>query len=247
MISERLPYKGSGISVQHGSSPLSLKQTLRQQGIVGKEVTLSYVYLPVNLYSAWSYLQGLQVPEEEFSLEGVTGIKGFNSINPLEWHLPKSLRNLTLGWDFNRSLEHVNFPSGLQSITFGVNFNQSLEETHLPNGLRTLILGEMFNQSLDRVTLPSSLQSLTFGSCFNRSLDGVTFPDGLQMLTFGRLFNQSLNRLTLPMGLQSLTFGISFNQSLDEVCLPAGLKNLTFGECSTRAWIEWLYQKAYNA
>jgi hypothetical protein len=157
MISERLPYKGSGISVQHGSSPLSLKQTLRQQGIVGKEVTLSYVYLPVNLYSAWSYLQGLQVPEEEFSLEGVTGIKGFNSINPLEWHLPKSLRNLTLGWDFNRSLEHVNFPSGLQSITFGVNFNQSLEETHLPNGLRTLILGEMFNQSLDRVTLPSSL------------------------------------------------------------------------------------------
>eukprot|EP00435_Cladocopium_sp_Y103_P054702 s1039_g17.t2 len=230
MISERLPYKGSGISVQHGSSPLSLKQTLLQQGIAGKEVTLSYVYLPVNLYSAWSYLQG-QLPEEvpEEVLEGVTGIKGMNSINPLDWHLPKSLRSLTLGWDFNRSLEHVNFPSGLQSITFGVNFNQSLEETHLPNGLRNLTLGEMFNQSLDRVTLPSSLQSLTFGSCFNRSLDGVTFPDGLQMLTFGRLFNQSLNRLTLPMGLQSLTFGIFFNQTLDEVCLPAGLKNLTFG------------------
>ena len=181
-----------------GSSPLSLKQTLLQQGIVG-EVTLSYVYLPVNLYSAWSYLQGLQVPDEEFSLEGVTGIKGI-SINPLEWHLPKSLRSLTLGWDFNRSLEHVNFPSGLQSITFGVNFNQSLKETHLPNGLRTLILGEMFNQSLDRVTLPSSLQSLTFGSCFNRSLDAVIFPDGLQTLIFGRLFNQSLNRITLPMG-----------------------------------------------
>ena len=162
MISAELPSKpGSHISLQHGSSPLSLDETLKQQGIVGESVTLSYVYVPADLLAAWKYLQGEQV-DEEFSLHGLTRIGGIESAQQL-LHLPSSLQHLELG-DLNEGLLGVNFlPSGIKTITFRVDFNQSLDGVTLPAGLQTLTFGWRFNQSLDGVTLPASLQTLTFG------------------------------------------------------------------------------------
>ena len=64
------------------------------------------------------------------------------------WTLPTSLQNLTVGYDFNQSLERVTLPSSLQNLTFGTQFNQSLEQVILPSSLQNLIFGSQFNQSL---------------------------------------------------------------------------------------------------
>ena len=73
MITNRLPRKeGAQVAVHHGSIPLSLKESLTQQGI-GESTTLTYVYLPVDVHAAWCYMKGYS--EDEFSLSGVTKIK----------------------------------------------------------------------------------------------------------------------------------------------------------------------------
>eukprot|EP00434_Breviolum_minutum_P014721 symbB.v1.2.012980.t2/scaffold908.1/size153097/13 len=150
-----------------------------------------------------------------FSLKGVT--------------LPRSLQNLTFGYEFDESLEGVTLPSSLQNLTFCGVFNQSLERVTLPSSLQNLTLGTHFDRSLEGVTLPSSLQNLTFGKQFNKSLEGVTLPSSLKNLTFGDRFNQSLEGVTLPSSLQKLTMGTQFNQSLEGVTLPSSLQKLTFG------------------
>eukprot|EP00435_Cladocopium_sp_Y103_P057833 s56_g20.t1 len=229
MISEELPCKpGTHISVQHGSSPLSLDQTLRQQGL-GECVTLSYVYVPVDILAAWKYLQGEHVEDEEFALHGLTRIEGVKSARQL-LQLPSSLQHLKLDRNFNESIAQVSFPNGIKTMIFGDAFRATLHGMTLPAGLQTLTFGQCFNQSLDGVSLPAGLQTLTFGKCFNQSLDGVSLPAGLQTLTFGPYFNQRLDNATLPAGLQTLTFGRRFNQSLEGVSLPAGLQTLTFAE-----------------
>ena len=53
MVSKHLPpRKGRKITLHHGDWELLLNQTLRQQGIVGKAVTLSCTYIPMDLYAA---------------------------------------------------------------------------------------------------------------------------------------------------------------------------------------------------
>ena len=67
MISAELPPKqGSRILVQHGSRTMSLDKTLRHQGLLGECVTLSYVYVPIDMLAAWNYLRGERVEDEEF-------------------------------------------------------------------------------------------------------------------------------------------------------------------------------------
>jgi len=183
MLSAELPSKpGSRISLQHGSSSLSLDQTLRQQGIIGEGVTLSYVYVPADLLAAWKYLQGEPAQDEEFSLHGLTRIEGWILCRLL--HLPSSLQHLKLD-EFNESLVGVNFPSGIKTIIFSCKFNRSLDGVTLPAALQTLDFGDDFDQSLDGVTLPAALKNLIFGDRFNQSLEGVTLPVGLQTLTLG--------------------------------------------------------------
>ena len=144
MLSAELPSKpGSRISLQHGSAPLSLDQTLRQQGIVGEGVTLSYVYVLADLLAAWKYLRGEQVEDEEFSLHGLTRIEGIKLAQQL-LQLPSSLQHLKLDDQFNESLVGVNFPSGLQTLSFGHDFDQRLDGVTLPEGLKSLIFGERF-------------------------------------------------------------------------------------------------------
>ena len=141
MVSEQLPKKkGAKLVLYHLASPLMLQQTLQEQGIEGKTARLSCTYVPTDLYAAWRYLQGFQVPERHFALDGVTQIGGCTYVPSLR-SLPESLKSLTFGASFNQSLDRVTLPSNLQSLTFG----------------------DSFNHSLARVTLQSNLQSLTFG------------------------------------------------------------------------------------
>eukprot|EP00435_Cladocopium_sp_Y103_P061606 s370_g23.t1 len=230
MICERLPGKtGAHVVVQHGSSPLSLNQTLVQQGIVeGGCVSLTCVYVPVNVAAAWRFLKGYQVDEEEFSLHGVTQLEGIQSADQL-MRLPNTLKSLAFADGFADPLDLNILPSSLQSLTLPDEFDQSLDHVNLPSGLRNLTFGQLFNHRIDHLTLPSSLQDLTFGWNFNQSLDHVEFPGALQRLSLRGDFNQSMDQVKLPRSLLSLHFSPMFNHSMDHVNLPTGLQSLTFG------------------
>lgn len=135
MVSEQLPKKkGAKLVLYHLASPLMLQQTLQEQGIEGKTARLSCTYVPTDLYAAWRYLQGFQVPEPHLVLDGVTQIGGCTYVPSLR-SLPESLKSLTFGCTFNQSLDGVTLPSNLQSLTFGRDFNQSLDRVTLPSGL----------------------------------------------------------------------------------------------------------------
>eukprot|EP00435_Cladocopium_sp_Y103_P008328 s555_g2.t1 len=140
--------------------------------------------------------------------------------------LPKSLRTLTFGVSFNQSLDAVDLPNSLQNLSFGRNFSKCLDGVAFPGSLRLLTFGDGFSQSLDDVNLPQNLQSLTLGNQFTRN---QTLQASLQDLTFGSAFNQSLRGVVLPASLKQLTFGNMFNQRLDDAALPRGLQSLTFG------------------
>ena len=118
MVSEQLPKKkGAKLVLYHLASPLMLQQTLQEQGIEGKTARLSCTYVPTDLYAAWRYLQGFQVPEPHLVLDGVTQIGGCTNVPSLR-SLPESLKSLTFGDEFNQSLDRVTLPSNLQSLTF---------------------------------------------------------------------------------------------------------------------------------
>jgi len=70
----------------------------------------------------------------------------------------------------------VTWPAGLQSLSVGRDYNQSLDNVTWPAGLQSLSLGYRFNQSLDNVSWPAGLQ-------FNQSLYNVKWPAGLKSLS----------------------------------------------------------------
>ena len=80
--------------------------------------------------------------------------------------LPRSLRSLTLGYDFHGRIQHMKLPPDLQTLTLSNDFNQPLETLDFPPHLQSLSCGHDFNQRLD--ALPDSLLSLTFGANFNQ-------------------------------------------------------------------------------
>ena len=119
LVSEKFPCKpGAKLAVYHGNAKLALNQTLGEQGMVGTSATLSCTYIPTNVYTAWSYVRGLPICEEDFVLEGVTQLEGAVPGKYLH-HLPRSLARLTFESNFNQSLEQVTLPSSLQSLSFG--------------------------------------------------------------------------------------------------------------------------------
>ena len=87
--------------------------------------------------------------------------------------------------DFDQSLDGIHLLSSLRSLTLGCDFNQSLEGIKLPKQLANFDVCEDFNQGLDGIHLLSSLRSLTLG--FNQSLEGIKLPSSLQTLTFVRI------------------------------------------------------------
>ena len=232
----------SQVCIHHTATKLLLEQSLGEQGIVNAS-QLCCVYVPMDLRSAVDFLQGTILNADgiwnsdtirraaihsKFALEGLTTLTGVRAENCLR-NLPRGLRHLTRGHEFDRSLERVILPSTLETLTFGARFNRRLDIS-LPNGLHSLTFGKDFNHPLEHVTFPCGLRSLTFGRSFNCHLQHVILPSSLQRLTLGGGFVQSFQGVTLPDGLLNLTFGAGFNQNLDDFAWPHGLQNLTFGE-----------------
>lgn len=84
-----------------------------------------------------------------------------------EMYLPKGLKSLSFGFEFNKRLDRISLPSSLESLAFGYCFNKPLEHLKLPDGLKSLTLGSNFQQSLEFVELPNMLQP---DVCFKRFL-----------------------------------------------------------------------------
>ena len=149
MIAEQLTSRpGATFLLHHGASKLRLDKTLQEQGIVGKDVVLTYTFCSTDLYAAWSFVQRTTSSAAvTCPLEGVTQIEGTLHIECLR-RLPESLHKLKFHHSFNQSLQLISFPSGLQSLTFGDDFNQNLEGVTFPSGLQSLTFGNLFNQNL---------------------------------------------------------------------------------------------------
>lgn len=108
LVSSRVAAKtGATIALQHDSRPLSLRKSLKEQlchdGVELNSLSLSFVYLPCDIASAWSLIRGLPATKEEFALEGITQLSGASRIDRLHGMLPLSLRRLSFGDFFNRS------------------------------------------------------------------------------------------------------------------------------------------------
>ena len=102
-----------------------------------------------------------------------------------------SLEHLAFGQKFNQSLEVL--PKSLKSLSLGLDFQQSLQDVNFPLGIQKLTLQSPV-EILEAVELPSGLDYLNFGDGFNDTLDQVQFPGALKTLTFGDDFNQSLEQ-----------------------------------------------------
>ena len=76
-VSARLPpKKGGKLKLLHLDSPVTLHQTLQEQGIVGEAAALSCTYVPTDLYAAWCAVQELPFSTGDLAMQGVTRIEG---------------------------------------------------------------------------------------------------------------------------------------------------------------------------
>jgi hypothetical protein len=75
--------------------------------------------------------------------------------------LPKNIKHVTFGDDFDISLKSRILPKMLTHLTFGSKFNQYLDAGDLPQTLTHLTLGKAFNKQLSPGVLPSKLEHLT--------------------------------------------------------------------------------------
>ena len=150
LILDKIPSKpGLQLALSHNTSKLVLNESLKQQGFRSERAQVSATYLPINLCNALHFAHGHRVEYEEFTLNGITEIKGVSSnLHALLHNLPKSLCTLTFAHDFNQEIHRMRLPAGLQRLTFGADFNQSLDNVTWPAGLQSLTFGDNFNQSL---------------------------------------------------------------------------------------------------
>ena len=112
MILDKVPSKpGLQLVVSH-TAKLVLHESLQQQGLGGQQAQVFATYIPVNLLAAWSFAHGHGVEDEEFSLTGITEVRGVDDRTPALLHnLPQSLRTLTIGQCFDKTLDKVTWPA----------------------------------------------------------------------------------------------------------------------------------------
>lgn len=98
-------------------------------------------------------------------LTGCTNLKyialGFQFNGELQLTIPPSVEHLTTSYCFNRSVHDLNLHRtvNLKKLTLGMDFNQTIQAEYLPRTLTTLVLPPRFQKKLDN--LPCHIQSLT--------------------------------------------------------------------------------------
>jgi phage-related protein len=77
-------------------------------------------------------------------------------------YLPKSLRILEFGFNYNQS---VDIPDNIKTLMFGKNFNYPVQ---LPLNVENIKFGDEYNQSLEK--LPEKLKTIEFGEKFEQRI-----------------------------------------------------------------------------
>ena len=129
-VAKQIPSKaGAKLMLQVVSTqlPLLLHQTLKEQDFsVSTPLILACVYVP-NVCDACRFLQGFDVLEQDFVLEGVTELRGLTTSKCLDY-LPESLKDLSFGNRFNPDLQNVSWPRHLRSLTFPETIQRKLKK-----------------------------------------------------------------------------------------------------------------------
>ncbi|EFA77175.1 hypothetical protein PPL_12383 [Heterostelium album PN500] len=125
--------------------------------------------------------------------------------------------SIVFGQSYNQPFRAgVSLPNGIKSISLGRDYNSTLEVGCFPEGLERLELGEYFNQPLDPGVLPISLKYLKLGdegyryrcgSNFNMQLEPGSLPPNLEELHFDcQMYSYPLKDGTLPKSLKTIVY-----------------------------------------
>ncbi|KAK5577685.1 hypothetical protein RB653_002630 [Dictyostelium firmibasis] len=170
--------------------------------------------------------------------DSVTSITMGNRFNkPLNW-LPKNLKSIKLGWEFQQNIYPGQLPSTLESIRFSDSYRGTITPGSLGefvNGINVVYDGinhqkigkiENFNEN----KIPSSAVCLEFGSNFNGFIQPGDIPHSVTSLKFPLFYNQKIRAGTLPPSIKSITFGDHWDRFIEPFSLPPSLTSLKFGK-----------------
>ena len=169
-------------------------------------------------------------------------------------NLPKNLKKLKFGSNFNLSLDNVELPNSLEILEF-VNYNNSLFSVKLPKTLKKIknkICKEVFLNTANLLNgpnkfeiftdlyslpffLPPNVKNINLGSQYNYRRNAFVFPKTLKKLTINGeadneiIFNEmhnELENLTSLTILENLDFSIKkLPEKIKKLKLPYNYNN----------------------
>ena len=131
------------------------------------------------------------------------------------FRFPKSLKSLTFGNHFNKSIGNI-IPNSVTNLIFGWKFNQNVYEC-IPNSVTHLTFGFEFNKNIEGC-IPNSVTNLRFGYTFYDN--DVRDKNTIFHITTGDLFIKELKNL---INVTSLTICI---HPFEKIQFPSSLKQL---------------------
>ncbi|GAM25035.1 hypothetical protein SAMD00019534_082100 [Acytostelium subglobosum LB1] len=142
-------------------------------------------------------------------------IKGDLNMPIIRAHLPSSLKSLTIGGNYDHTLDHVQ-PDTMTCLSLHLarNWNQPIKPGALPQSLTMIKFGKAFDQSIPPGMLPPSVTSIYFSyaSRFNSPLDGDRLPRSLTLLDMGLESRFNFPLVNLPSSLTNIALGTANNQ-----------------------------------
>ncbi len=135
------------------------------------------------------------------------------SIDELE--IPMTLEHLEIRWDYNRQLLKP-LPKNLKYLYLGVQFNQTIQSNILSPNLEELQFGLNFNQPLGLNVLPRNLLKLSFMSFNAHPLEEIILPKTLTDLSLGYAYNKPLT--FVPLNLKYLSCNDNVYESFHILC-----------------------------
>ncbi len=141
--------------------------------------------------------------------------------------IPKKLKHINFGKEFNTPWNRNFLPGNVETISFNekCKFNFNIYALNLPPKLRKISFGYMYDKEINN--LPETLEILFFckNSRFNKFVK--KFPSGLKEIYFGNVYNKPL--INVPDTVEILFFP-SNSQFNSKIIYPAHLKKIYFGK-----------------
>ncbi|KAN0000244.1 hypothetical protein ACTFIZ_000709 [Dictyostelium cf. discoideum] len=143
--------------------------------------------------------------------------------------IPPSVTCLEMDKFYNFPLCKGFIPNSVTDLTLGNEFDQSIEIDDLPSSIRYLTFGSMFNKPLKKGSIPNGVLSITFGSMFDQDIEVDVIPSSCVELTFGQKFNKTFKIGSIPIGVKTLKLSIHYTKIIEPNVLPHSITNLNIG------------------